>query len=176
MKYKAFISYKHSENGRRHAQALETALKRYAKPTRSRPMRIFRDEKHMKPDISLPRLIREGLDNSEYLIFLAERSSAASQWCCEELAYWCGELQRSERSERLIIVLVDDEIISNGTERINFELSTALPRLLEAYITTIPLPISGGPRRLKIPAFKIRGTATRSTRYRPGYAALVRRT
>jgi formylglycine-generating enzyme required for sulfatase activity len=136
MKYKAFISYKHSENGRRHAQALETALKRYAKPTLSRPMRIFRDEKHMKPDISLPRLIREGLDNSEYLIFLAERSSASSPWCCEELAYWCGELQRSER---LIIVLVDDEIISNGTERINFELSTALPRLLEAYITTIPL-------------------------------------
>jgi formylglycine-generating enzyme required for sulfatase activity len=90
----------------------------------------------MKPDISLPRLIREGLDNSEYLIFLAERSSAGSPWCCEELAYWCGELQRSER---LIIVLVDDEIISNGTERINFELSTALPRLLETYITTIPL-------------------------------------
>ena len=27
MKYKAFLSYKHSENGRRHAVALETALK-----------------------------------------------------------------------------------------------------------------------------------------------------
>ncbi|GEM_PF-2897987 len=40
MEYKAFISYRHSENGRRHAVALETALKRYAKPTLARPMKI----------------------------------------------------------------------------------------------------------------------------------------
>lgn len=85
MKYKAFISYRHSENGRRHAVALETALKRYAKPTLARPMKIFRDEKHFKPDISLPKLIRDGLENSEYLIFLAEKPSAESPWCGEEL-------------------------------------------------------------------------------------------
>jgi Leucine-rich repeat (LRR) protein len=90
MKYKAFISYRHTEHGRRHAVALETALKRYAKPTLARPISIFRDEKHMKPDVSLPKLIREGLENSEYLIFLAEKPSAESQWCSEELEYWCS--------------------------------------------------------------------------------------
>lgn len=63
-KYKAFISYRHSENGQRHAVALETALKRFAKPRFSLPMKIFRDEKHMKPDINLPRRINDGLTQS----------------------------------------------------------------------------------------------------------------
>jgi hypothetical protein len=126
MGYKAFISYRHSENGRRHAVALETALKRYAKPTLARPMKIFRDEKQMKPDISLPKLIREGLENSEYLIFLAERASAESQWCGEELEYWCGTLQRTDR---LIIALIDDDIALDGTWSIIFETTIMLPSL-----------------------------------------------
>jgi len=54
-RYRAFLSYRHSERGRQMAVALETALKRYAKPTLARPMPIFRDEKHMKPNISLPQ-------------------------------------------------------------------------------------------------------------------------
>jgi len=136
MKYKAFISYRHSENGRRHAVALETALKRYAKPTLARPMKIFRDEKHMKPDISLPKLIREGLENSEYLIFLAERASAESQWCGEELVYWCGALRRTDR---LIIVLIDDDIALDGTNGIHWDATTALPALLRPYLPSIPL-------------------------------------
>lgn len=136
MKYKAFISYRHSENGRRHAVALETALKRYAKPTLARPMKIFRDEKHMKPDISLPKLIREGLENSEYLIFLAERASAESQWCGEELEYWCGTLQRTDR---LIIALIDDDILLDGTNGIYWDATTALPALLRPHLPSIPL-------------------------------------
>lgn len=136
MKYKAFISYRHSENGRRHAVALETALKRYAKPTLARPMKIFRDEKHMKPDISLPKLIREGLENSEYLIFLAERASAESQWCGEELEYWCGTLRRTDR---LIIALIDDDIVLDGTNGIHWDATTALPALLRPHLPAIPL-------------------------------------
>lgn len=136
MKYKAFLSYKHSENGRRHAVALETALKRYAKPTLSRPMKIFRDEKQMKPDISLPKQIRDGLEESEYLIFLAEKASAESQWCGKELEYWCGHLQRTDR---LIIALIDDEIVLDGTEGIHWENTDALPSLLRPYLTSAPL-------------------------------------
>lgn len=136
MKYKAFISYRHTENGRRHAVALETALKRYAKPTLSRPMKIFRDEKHMKPDISLPKLIRDGLKDSEYLIFLAEKDSAESQWCGEELEMWCGELNRTDR---LIIVLIDNDIALDGTRDIHWEKTDALPALLRPYLTSIPL-------------------------------------
>jgi len=138
MKYKAFISYRHSENGRRHAVALETALKRYAKPTLARPMPIFRDEKHTRPDISLPKLIQEGLENSEYLIFLAERSSAESQWCGKELEYWCNPAKLN-RTDRLIIALIDDDIALRGTDGIHWEQTTALPLLLQPYLTSIPL-------------------------------------
>ena len=136
MKFKAFISYKHSENGRRHAISLETALKRYAKPTLARPMKIFRDEKHMKPDINLSKMVLSGLENSEYLIFLAERAAAESQWCQQELEYWCGHLKRTDK---LIIALIEDDIMQEGTQRINFDGSTALPRLLQSYFISIPL-------------------------------------
>jgi len=109
MQFKAFISYRHSENGRRHAVALETALKRYAKPILARPMSIFRDEKHMTPDINLPKLIQDGLAKSEFLIFLAEKPSAESKWCIEELEYWCNPTKLN-RIDNLIIVLIQDEI------------------------------------------------------------------
>jgi TIR domain len=138
MQFKAFISYRHSENGRRHAIALETALKRYAKPTLVRPMRIFRDEKHMKPDVNLSKLVKDGLENSEYLIFLAEKASADSHWCCEELEFWCNPAGLN-RTENLIIILIDDDIVLNKTQSINFEETTALPGLLGIYLTSIPL-------------------------------------
>lgn len=137
MKYKAFISYRHSENGRRHALALELALKRYAKPSLAFPMKIFRDEKHMKPG-SLSEQVREGLENSEYLIFLAEKASADSEWCGEELEYWCNA-KNLNRKQNLIIILIGDEIFFNKTQSINFDLSTALPSLLQPYLTSIPL-------------------------------------
>jgi len=138
MKYKAFISYRHSENGRRHAVALETALKRYAKPTLARPMKIFRDEKHMKPDISLPKLIQDGLENSEYLIFLAEKDAASSVWCQQELEEWCNP-EKLNRTDRLIIALIDDEIVLRGIDGIHWEQTNALPNALQPYLSSIPL-------------------------------------
>ncbi|MBK7939300.1 MAG: TIR domain-containing protein [Lewinellaceae bacterium] len=139
MKYKAFISYRHTENGRRHAIALETALKRYAKPTLARPMKIFRDEKHFKPDISLPKLIQDGLENSEYLVFLAEKASAESPWCGQELEQWCNP-EKLNRTQNLIIALIDDDFATNETHNdIDWEKTTALPALLQPYLTSIPL-------------------------------------
>ncbi|MFN0176634.1 MAG: toll/interleukin-1 receptor domain-containing protein [Saprospiraceae bacterium] len=138
MKYKAFISYRHSENGRRHAVALETALKRYARPTLAFPMKIYRDEKHMKPDISLPKLIQDGLENSEYLIFLAEKDAANSVWCQQELEEWCNP-EKLNRSDRLIIALIDDDIVLRGIDGIHWEQTNALPNALQPYLTSIPL-------------------------------------
>jgi tetratricopeptide (TPR) repeat protein len=99
-------------------------------------MKIFREEKHLKPGNDLSKMILTGLENSEYLIFLAERSAADSQWCAEELKYWCNNLNRADK---LIIALIDDEIILNQTHTVNFDRSTALPRLLQPYMTSIPL-------------------------------------
>ncbi len=137
-KYKAFISYRHSEDGQRHAVALEAALKRYAKPRLSFPMKIFRDEKHMKPDINLPKQINEGLKNAEYLIFLADPSAAKSPWCQQELETWCNP-QKLGRIEKLIIVLIGGTISTRETNGIDFEKTDALPNSLQAYLTDIPL-------------------------------------
>lgn len=46
----------------------------------------------MKPNLSLSKIIKDGLDNSEDLFFLAEPDAGlASKWCEEELDYWCNE-------------------------------------------------------------------------------------
>ncbi len=137
MKYKAFISYRHLSGGRQ-AVALETALKRYAKPTLARPMKIFRDEKHLAPGGDLKKSIDEGLRNSEYLIFLAEKAAAESPWCQKELEDWCRP-DLLNRAECLIIVLIDDHIAFDGINHVHWEQTTALPQLLQPYLTSIPL-------------------------------------
>lgn len=139
MNYKAFISYKHSIHGSSHAIALEKALKTYAKPLLSPPMRIFRDEKHAVPDLDLPRLIEKGLTDSEFLIFLADKDAADSTWCQNELRYWCDVLKRRDR---LIIVHIGHEIkLSADARKIDWEYTDALPKLLKEHIESVPFYI-----------------------------------
>ena len=83
-RYKAFISYKHLRSGR-FAERLELAVKSYAKPIWRAPMRIFRDEKHLRPGTDLPALIVEALRDSEDLVYLASPDAAASEWVRSEL-------------------------------------------------------------------------------------------
>lgn len=137
-KYNAFISYRHSQQGQKYAVALEKALKKYAKPYPwSVPVKVFRDEKHMVPNNDLPTAIKEGLDQSEYLIFLAEKGAAKSTWCREELEYWCGVLKRSDK---LIIVRIKDNIFFNHKDKlIDWDKTNAIPKELGAYVNSIPL-------------------------------------
>ena len=135
MKYKAFISYKHS-TGRPHAESLEKALKNYAKPLLASPIKIFRDEKHLVPGDGLSQLIKDGLEQSEYLLFLAEKQAAASNWCQDELEYWCHTLKRTDK---LIIVHIGDRIdIDQKNDTIDWDHTSALPQLLKTYVKTIP--------------------------------------
>lgn len=139
MDYKAFISYKHNEFGRQHAVALEKALKQYAKPLLQRPIRIFRDEKHMVPNLDLSSVIKKGLDQSEYFIFLAEKGAAASQWCQQELEYWCKDLGRKDR---LIIIHIGDHIaLDVENNQIDWEKTDALPGMLRQFTSAIPFYI-----------------------------------
>jgi cell division protein FtsL len=137
MKYQAFISYRHSDYSRKTAEALERALKRYAKPLLKPPIKIFRDEKHMVPGEGLSKLIREGLENSKYLLFLAEKEAAQSIWCKNELNHWCNELKRADK---LIIVHIGDDIaLDTENDKIDWVNTNALPSNLKQYIPTIPL-------------------------------------
>jgi WD40 repeat protein len=137
MKYKAFISYKHDEESRAHAVALEKALKNYAQPLFSFPTRIFRDELHLTPNLSLSSIIKKGLEESEFLLFLAEEKSASSEWCQQELDYWCNDLGRADK---LILVHIGDKIaLNSSTDTIDWENTNALPENLKPHLPNIPL-------------------------------------
>jgi TIR domain len=92
IKYTAFIAYRHSPASRPQAERLESALKRFAKPLWRQPIAIFRNERILRPGDDLPGSLRTGLQESEFLIFLASKDAAASEWIKDELRIWCEEL------------------------------------------------------------------------------------
>ena len=91
MRYAAFISYRHTPESRAHAESLERALKRYAKPLLKPPLAIFRDERVLRPGDDLPGELRRALEASEYLLYVATKDAAESHWIGEELRIWCSE-------------------------------------------------------------------------------------
>ena len=136
MKYKAFISYKHHVSTV-FAERLEQALKTYAKPWLAPPFKVFRDEKHLRPGVDLPEMIRKALNESEFLILLASKEATESPWVADELLYWCKDLGRVDN---LILVLVKDSIVVDATEKtIDWTRSEALPKVLQPFLNRVPL-------------------------------------
>lgn len=134
-RYKAFISYKHVKSSR-FAENLELAIKAYAKPIYRPPMAVFRDEKYLRPGVELPVLIRNALDESEYLIYLASPEAAGSDWVKDELGRWC---ESEERRRRLVIVLTDGNIgVDAETKRLDWERTDALPATLAGALRLVP--------------------------------------
>jgi len=135
--YKAFISYRHTPHSRLCAERVEGALKRYGKPIWKVPVSIFRDERVLKAGDDLPKEIRAALEDSEFLIYLASKDAAQSEWVIDELRIWCDELKRSDR---LIIVHISDEImVDRKADRIVWEATNALPQNLETHLNHIPV-------------------------------------
>ncbi|MGQ0801358.1 MAG: TIR domain-containing protein [Pseudomarimonas sp.] len=136
MRHLAFISYRHIDHDRAHAEALESAVKRYAKPVLKPPVSVFRDERVLRPGDSLSKQIRRGLEQSKYLIYIASAAAAKSPWVADELRYWCNELGRKDQ---LIIAHVSNNIVCDAaTQRVLWPLSDALPAILESHIDDIP--------------------------------------
>ena len=133
--YKAFISYKHVTSST-FARALESSLKTYGRPVLRPPLRLFRDEKFIRPGDDLPSAIREALSCSEFCILIASPSAAASPWVLDELRQWTSD---RGRIERLIIVLTEGEIgVDASTQRIVWASTTALPQEFATVITSLP--------------------------------------
>ena len=106
MKYNAFISYSHAADGKL-APALQIGLEKFAKPWyKLRNLNIFRDESSLSASPHLWKNIQEALENSEYLIYMASPTSAASKWVIKEVEYWLEH----KSIETLLIVLTDGEI------------------------------------------------------------------
>ena len=135
-KYRAFISYSHTASAPL-AAALESALRSYAKPIYTPPIRIFRDQKQMAAGLDLKASIRDALADSDYLIYIATREAARSPYVREELDIWCRQLKRQDN---LIIVWHKDRLQDDPLhDSILWEHSDALPDDLKAHITGIPI-------------------------------------
>jgi hypothetical protein len=133
--YAAFISYKHAQHSLLVTKFI-SALKNYAKPLFTRPIKIFRDEDHLIPGLDLPQLIREKLASSEFLILLATPGAALSPWVHDELKIWCGDLKRAEK---IVIVILDGTIsIKPDTKTIDWDKTDCIPLVLKNYVTSVP--------------------------------------
>ena len=139
-RYKAFISYKNdsknSKYNQKHAADLYKAIRKYEKHLfKPCPIELFLDKHEMQVGEDLSSRIKEALRNSEYLIYLASKEAAESEWVEEEIRIWCEDLKRVNN---LIIVFIDGEI-EIKSKKINWKTTNALPSILKKYLKSEPL-------------------------------------
>ena len=127
MPYHAFISYSHEERALQ-ARRVHQALLRFASPWyRRRGLRLFLDDANLPASPSLWESIREGLEKSSYLVFLASPSAAASPWCQKEIRYWLDQ----KGSDGIVLVLLSGAIRWDASSNdFDWTATTALPREL----------------------------------------------
>ena len=112
MKYEAFISYRHGEIDGIVAEQVQKEIEKYrvpgkiAKSTgRKRVGRVFRDADELQASSDLSAVIREALDESEWLIVIASERYNESPWCLEEVEYFTQLRGR----DKIIVILVSGE-------------------------------------------------------------------
>ncbi|WP_442846165.1 TIR domain-containing protein [Leeuwenhoekiella sp. H156] len=159
MKYKAFLSYSHSQDTDL-GTSLEKALEKFAKPTfKRRALEIFRDANDLSAAADLGEKIRTGLEESEYFICMACEKYAQSKWCAREAEWW-----RDHKSiDTFLIVLTQGEILwDESTNDFDWNVTTAIPKVLSGAFNGEPFYVDFrnlGPKEkltLENPEFKNR--------------------
>ena len=114
-KYKAFISYSHSDE--KWAAWLHKSLETYKVPKRivdqetrmgkipARLMPIFRDRDELPSATNLGELLTRSLEDSATLIVICSPAAVNSQWVNEEILTY----KRLGRSDRIFCLIVDGE-------------------------------------------------------------------
>lgn len=115
LKYSGFISYNHRD--RREAIRLHRALERYRVPKRLQgresPLGVlgkrlppfFRDRDELASSNDLAAAVREGLEQSAFLIVVCSPNSARSRWVNEEIRSFVA----MGRRDRIRLIIVDGE-------------------------------------------------------------------
>ena len=136
MKYNAFISYSHSQDAKL-APSLESALVKFAKPTfKRKALNIFRDSNDLSISPDLWGKIEEGLNASEYFIFLASPLAAQSHYCKKEVAHWIA----TKSISKFLIVLTDGELLwDQAKSDFDWSKTTAVPKELSGVFKNEPL-------------------------------------
>ncbi|OYW16182.1 MAG: hypothetical protein B7Z39_02420 [Novosphingobium sp. 12-64-8] len=115
LKYSAFISYNHRD--RRWAVWLHRALERYRIPKRlqgrdsafgplsKRLPPAFRDRDELASSSDLAASVRQGLEDSAFLVVVCSPNGAASRWVNEEIRTFIA----LGRRDRIRLIIVDGE-------------------------------------------------------------------
>lgn len=113
MRYRAFLSYSHSDT--KWAAWLHRALESYRVPTRvsspdgkelpKRLSPIFRDREELPSTADLSHAVSEALRDSESLIVVCSPQAAASRWVNEEIRTF----RRLGREDRIFCFVIDGE-------------------------------------------------------------------
>ena len=123
-KYKAFISYSHSDE--KWARWLHKSLENYRVPKRlvgretsmgnvpARLAPVFRDREELASATDLGNKLTEALESSAVQIVICSMASAKSHWVNEEIKAF----KRLGRSDRIFSLIVDGEPYSSGKEGI----------------------------------------------------------
>lgn len=135
-KYNAFISYSH-HMGSDLAPSLETGLEKFAKPLfKKRALDIFRDSNDLSASPDLWGKIVDGLNESEYVIFLASPAAAQSHWCKKEVEHW----KETKSMDNFLIVLADGELVWDEDKGdFDWQKTTAIPENLSGSFRNEPL-------------------------------------
>jgi len=137
VKYHAFLSYNHRADGEL-APGLQRAIQRLSRPWYSpRPsLRIFRDGTDLPVSSALERAVLDALAQCEWLILMANPTSAKSTWVAKEMGWWL--LNRS--AERVLIVKSGGTILWDPARQdFDWAVSDALPSCLRGHLNTEPL-------------------------------------
>ena len=112
MKYAAFISYRHGGIDEKVAMQIHKQIEQYCIPHKLAKTlgkksvgKVFRDAEELKAASDLSAIIRDALDETEWLIVICTKRFKNSVWCMEEVEYFVQIRGR----ERIIVVLVEGE-------------------------------------------------------------------
>lgn len=109
-KYKAFISYRHTEFDKTVADKLQKILEAYRPPANLagkefRRRRVFRDETELPTSSDLGNDINDALRDSEYLICICSPEYPKSRWCMAEINTF--KSIHGGSSKNILAILID---------------------------------------------------------------------
>ena len=112
MRYEAFVSYRHGGIDEKVAVRVHKEIEKYRIPGklakklgRKHVGRVFRDSDELQASSDLSAVIREAIEDSEWLIVILTERYLESPWCQEELEHFI----RLRGRERVIVLLVSGE-------------------------------------------------------------------
>jgi hypothetical protein len=140
--YHAFISYSHKD--KEYVRTIQKSIETLGLPFYRKWMpdiNLFRDERKMPLSDDLSYSIKNGLDESEYLLVIASKNSADSTWVKPEILLWHENNQDDSKFiTNFNFILIDNVVEWDYINKDFDELkTTALPKFGKRIFKDVPI-------------------------------------